>query len=237
MEANQSYLECSSTYIVPKFVGMTLSELATWKSNHSGVSVSTVTIDNSSTVSGVTYDSKYAGKIGAQSASQYTKWDTINNSITVYYFDYPTLTLDVDAISGLSGETAVLNWFSSNWNRTPTISYVYSDTAASGSVISISKTSDGTVYSANIYLNSSTGITVVISKGNTVTVPNLLGQSYSAYSDYMSGLGLSAASAGTTTITDPDTQIAGTIATQSVDAGDGVPFSAARGLTVTVYAE
>lgn len=244
IEDNQKYFECSDNFIVPKFVGMSLNDANAWINSHTGKNVTIEYIDESSSVEGITYDQKLAGKIGAQSAGQYTKWDMINNNITLYYFNYPKGSLAVSELLSLNGETAVNAWFNDNWLTTCEINKSY-DTSAVGSVIRVRvKNDDGSFTTLTSDTNDyriNRKIYITLSKG--ANVPNPLpdfvaeGKYLADFETYMSGVGLDLSGVTITRVDRPDASddsLINKITVQSLAAGT-TDYQLLKTIEITIY--
>ncbi|MEA5017847.1 MAG: LCP family protein [Erysipelotrichaceae bacterium] len=240
---NQKYIECSDSYVVPKFIGFSQANIDKWKTDHPGITVDVVYVDNTSTIEGVTYDANMANKIGAQSVSQYAKWGAVNNKITVYFFNYPKANLRVSELLTLSGENTVKDWFvNSGWITEPEISRVY-DTASANRVITVrvrkddgsfeTLTSDTSNYRINrkVFVTLSRGIEV------PTPLPNFVGLYLSDFQAYMNDINLDMSSVTYVRIDRPegsDSTWIDKITIQSVSAGEK-DYRIIRAITITLY--
>lgn len=226
--------QCGTNKIVPNFVGMTLSDLNSWKSNHTNVTVNVTTLGKDD----AGYNASYAGKVSTQSVSQYTKFADINYTLNVTYCDYLRVTLDVVTLKAYTTRAQVEAWFTTNWDATPTYTERYSAGVNSGMVISISDSSQE--YTTNTTLRDNTALTIVISKGNTLptALPNFVtsGLTYSDYVAYMNSVGVAPkdVSSFATVPNGGDTTLSGKIVTQSVAAGS-TDYSSVKDLILTIY--
>ena len=232
---NSTYADqCGTNKIVPNFVGMSLSDLNSWKSNHTNVTVNVTTLGKDD----AGYNASYAGKVSAQSVSQYTKFVDINYTLNVTYCDYSRVTLDVTTLKAYTTRAQVEAWFTTNWDATPTYTERYSASVNSGMVISISDSTQE--YTTNTTLRDNTALTVVISKGNTLptALPDFVtsGLTYSDYVAYMNSVEVAPKDVSSFTIVPNggDATLSGKIATQSVVAGS-TDYSSVKDLTLTIY--
>lgn len=236
---NQGYFECSDNYVVPYFIGQSRASIDSWIAAHPNKSVNIVNVDNTSNISGVVYDKQMSGKIGQQSAAQYTKWDSIGNSITVYYFDTYKIKLNVSAVMALNGETSVKNWFTTNGWTAPSINTVF-DPSAVGTVISVKLSNSAeSLTTDDKYYDSDQKFNVTISKGSDVSkpLPDFTGMSIANVEAYMSEVGLSSAGVIKVMIDRPegiDETYVGKIAEQSVPAGT-TNYQLIKAMEIKIY--
>lgn len=169
LEEYRSYDDCGYEFVVPEFVGMSLSDLNTWINDHPGVEVRVTTIKDTE----VGYNKDFGNKVSFQSVEAYTMLNELTGPIDVTYNKIVSIELDLPTIFA-SDKTGVQDWFNNNGFINTNITQTYNDSVPAGNVISV--TVNNTIYtsaSANPIVSTDSYVTVVISLGPDVkiTVP------------------------------------------------------------------
>ncbi len=188
LEENREYEDCSEKYTLPNFVGMNLSDVKAWMDAHPEISVKITTIDSSS----ANYNKEYANMVMNQSVEPYTMLSSITETVELTYCDASAVTIDFADFFNYS-RSDVESWVKNNWGSNVSYREVYSDSVASGRIITVMINEKN--YSASngsVSFKNDGSMVVTFSKGPepTINVPTFA--SVDEYRTFCSNNGLTA---------------------------------------------